>query len=143
MIATGVGAYIGVYCDADETHAARNSRSGYVYGCGNTPKRLCSPAKAMKLRAATPSPRRSGTIRFGIQNYVCALPLTILERDAKGTSSKRSPWKGKEVCTGSADQSDGDMKFRLATADDVMPYTPNNDTVYSGALLLASWRTNQ
>jgi hypothetical protein len=23
----------------------------------------------------------------------------------------------------------------LATADDVMPYTPNNDTVYSGALL--------
>ena len=23
----------------------------------------------------------------------------------------------------------------LATADDIMPYTPNNDTVYSGALL--------
>ncbi len=28
----------------------------------------------------------------------------------------------------------GHMKT-LATADDVMPYTPNNDTVYSGALL--------
>jgi hypothetical protein len=70
----------------------------------------------------------------GIQNYVFTLPLTMLERERKIRLNPVALEKAKKFAPAAPINQIGHMKT-LATADDVMPYTPNNDTVYSGALL--------
>lgn len=70
----------------------------------------------------------------GIQNYVFTLPLTILERERKIRLDPVALEKARKVAPAAPINQIGHMKA-LATADDVLPYTPNNDTVYSGALL--------
>ena len=69
----------------------------------------------------------------GIQNYVYTLPLTILERERKVRLNPAALEKAKKFAPAAPINEVGHMKT-LATADDVMPYTPNNDTVYSGAM---------
>lgn len=70
----------------------------------------------------------------GIQNYVFTLPLTMLERERNVRLDPAALEKAKKFAPAAPINQIGHMKT-LATADDVMPYTPNNDTVYSGALL--------
>lgn len=70
----------------------------------------------------------------GVQNYVFGLPLVIFERERKLRLDPVALEKAKKFAPAAPINQIGHMKT-LATADDVMPYTPNNDTVYSGALL--------
>lgn len=70
----------------------------------------------------------------GVQNYVYSLPLTILERERKVRLDPIALEKAKKFAPAAPINQIGHNKT-LATADDVMPYTPNNDTVYSGAVL--------
>ncbi len=70
----------------------------------------------------------------GVQNYVFGLPLVIFERERKLRLDPAAVEKAKVFAPAAPINQIGHMKT-LATADDVMPYTPNNDTVYSGALL--------
>lgn len=70
----------------------------------------------------------------GIQNYVFGLPLMILERERILRLDPVALEKAKKYAPAAPINQIGHMK-RLATADDVMPYTPNNDTVYSGVAL--------
>ncbi len=70
----------------------------------------------------------------GLQNYVFGLPLVIFERERKIRLDPVALEKAKKFAPAAPINQIGHMK-RLATADDIMPYTPNNDTVYSGALL--------
>ena len=70
----------------------------------------------------------------GLQNYVFGLPLMIFEREQKLRLDPEALEKARRFAPAAPINQIGHMKG-LATADDVMPYTPNNDTVYSGALL--------
>ena len=70
----------------------------------------------------------------GVQNYVFGLPLTIFERERKLRLDPVALEKAKKFAPAAPINQLGHMKG-LATADYIMPYTPNNDTVYSGALL--------
>ncbi len=70
----------------------------------------------------------------GIQNYVFGLPLTIFERERKLRLDPVALEAAKKVAPAAPINQLGHMKG-LATADDYLPYTPNNDTVYSGALI--------
>lgn len=70
----------------------------------------------------------------GIQAYVFGLPLTIFERERKLRLDPVALEKAKKFAPAAPINRIGHMKA-LATADDIMPYTPNNDTVYSGALV--------
>lgn len=70
----------------------------------------------------------------GIQNYVFGLPLVIFERERSLRLNPAALEKARKVAPAAPINQIGHMKT-LATADDIMPYTPNNDTVYSGALL--------
>ena len=70
----------------------------------------------------------------GVQNYVFGLPLVIFERERKLRLDPVALEKAKVFAPAAPINQIGHMKT-LATADDVMPYTPNNDTVYSGAVL--------
>lgn len=70
----------------------------------------------------------------GVQNYVFGLPLVIFERERALRLNPAALEKAKKIAPAAPVNQIGHMKM-LATADDIMPYTPNNDTVYSGALL--------
>jgi hypothetical protein len=62
------------------------------------------------------------------------MPLTIFDRERKLQVNPAALEKAKKFAPAAPINQIGHMK-PLATADDIMPYTPNNDTVYSGALL--------
>ena len=70
----------------------------------------------------------------GVQNYVFGLPQTIFERERKVRLDPVSLEKAKKFAPAAPINQIGHNKT-LATADDIMPYTPNNDTVYSGGIL--------
>lgn len=70
----------------------------------------------------------------GIQNYVFGLPLVIFDRERQIRLDPVVLEKAKKVAPAAPINKIGHMKT-LATADDVLPYTPNNDTVYSGAVI--------
>ncbi len=71
---------------------------------------------------------------MGIQAYTFALPLTIFERERRIRLDKELLAEQQDVAPVAPINQIGHMED-LATADDILPYTPNNDTVYSGALL--------
>ncbi len=102
---------------------------------------------ALPLSAAAQSDKGDSDIRkkdadsaekwmysVGVQNYVFGLPLVIFERERSLRQNPAALEKAKKFAPAAPINEIGHMKT-LATADDVMPYTPNNDTVYSGALL--------
>lgn len=70
----------------------------------------------------------------GVQTYVFSLPLTIFERERKLRLDPAALKRAQKFAPAAPINQIGNMKG-LATADDIMPYTPNNDTVYSGALI--------
>ncbi len=85
-------------------------------------------------RAADAQSEEQWAYSVGIQNYVFGLPLTVFERERTLRLDPAALEKAKKYAPAAPINQIGHMKT-LATADDVMPYTPNNDTVYSGALL--------
>jgi hypothetical protein len=85
-------------------------------------------------RAADAQSEEQWAYSVGVQNYVFGLPLTIFERERSLRLDPAALEKAKKYAPAAPINQIGHMKT-LATADDVMPYTPNNDTVYSGALL--------
>ena len=63
----------------------------------------------------------------GVQNYVFGLSLVIFERERKLRLDPVALEKAKKFAPAAPINEVGHMQT-LATADDVMPYTPNNDT---------------
>ena len=114
-----------------------------VAAAGTIPRPLLAQERVAQTDAG-PSPEEIRTrdaqseeewyYSVGIQNYVFTLPLTMLERERKVRLNPVALEKAKKFAPAAPVNQIGHMKT-LATADDVMPYTPNNDTVYSGALL--------
>ncbi len=117
-----------------------HSRTRWITG-------LLSLSFALPLCAVAQAPQSDEAIRktdaeseeqwmysVGIQNYVFGLPLVIFERERALRQNPAALEKTKKFAPAAPINQIGHMKT-LATADDVMPYTPNNDTVYSGALL--------
>jgi hypothetical protein len=89
---------------------------------------------AEEIRQADAKSEEEWNYSVGVQNYVFTLPLTMLERERKVRLNPVALEKAKKFAPAAPLNEIGHMKT-LATADDIMPYTPNNDTVYSGALL--------
>lgn len=85
-------------------------------------------------RAADAQAEEQWAYSVGIQNYVFGLPLTVFDREYSLRLDPDAVEKAKKYAPAAPLNKIGHMD-RLATADDVMPYTPNNDTVYSGAVL--------
>lgn len=92
------------------------------------------PGGAADLRQVDAQFEEAWAYSVGIQNYVFGLPLTILERERKVRLDPVALEKAKKFAPAAPINQIGHNKT-LATADDIMPYTPNNDTVYSGAVL--------
>ena len=92
------------------------------------------PSSAEEIRKHDAQVEEDWYYSVGIQNYVFTLPLTMVERERKLRLNPVALEKAKKVAPAAPINQIGNM-MTLATADDVMPYTPNNDTVYSGALL--------
>lgn len=70
---------------------------------------------------------------MGIQAYIFGEPLTIFERERK---IRLDPdFDGMVGIAPVARLNQIGNMDGVATSDDILPYTPNNDTVYSGALL--------
>lgn len=95
---------------------------------------LVSAQSAEEIRAKDAQSEEEWVYSVGIQDYVYTLPLTILERERRIRYDPVALEKARKVAPAAPANQIGHMKT-LATADDVLPYTPNNDTVYSGALL--------
>jgi hypothetical protein len=89
---------------------------------------------AEEIRQADAKSEEEWNYSVGVQNYVYTLPLTMLERERKVRLNPVALEKAKRFAPAAPINEIGHMKT-LATADDIMPYTPNNDTVYSGAFL--------
>lgn len=85
-------------------------------------------------RAADAKAEEDWAYSVGVQNYVFGLPLTIFEREFALRLDPVAVERAKKYAPAAPLNQIGHMRS-LATADDVMPYTPNNDTVYSGAVL--------
>jgi hypothetical protein len=78
--------------------------------------------------------REEWAYSLGVQAYVFGLPLVVFERESALRADAEKIARIRDRCPCEMVNGLG-HKDDLATADDVMPYTPNNDTVYSGAVL--------
>ena len=105
-----------------------------TYGQEKVAQAAPAAQSAEEIRQADAQSEEEWAYSVGIQNYMFALPLTILERERKLRLNPAALEKAKKVAPAAPINQIGHMKT-LATADDIMPYTPNNDTVYSGAML--------
>ncbi len=95
---------------------------------------MSAPPDKSDPRAVDAESEEQWAYSVGVQNYVFGLPLTIFDRERSLRLDPAALEKAKQYAPAAPINQIGHMKT-LATADDVMPYTPNNDTVYSGALL--------
>ena len=71
---------------------------------------------------------------LGIQAYIFGLPLTIFERERRIRLDPDLMASQEGIAPVAPINQIGHMDG-LTTPDDILPYTPNNDTVYSGAAL--------
>ncbi|MBB6521762.1 DUF1254 domain-containing protein [Pseudoteredinibacter isoporae] len=69
----------------------------------------------------------------GIQAYVFGLPMTIFDREYRIRTNPKLLARVRHLCPCAPPNQLGHMN-KLATDKDNLPYTPNNDTVYSGAV---------
>ena len=97
---------------------------------GETPQASSDEA----IRTADAQAETEWLYSVGVQNYVFTLPLIIMERERLIRLNPAALEKAKKYAPAAPINQIGNM-HGLATADDIMPYTPNNDTVYSGAFL--------
>jgi hypothetical protein len=105
-----------------------------LHAATQPPAATSSAAADSDIRKIDAASEEKWMYSVGIQNYVFALPLTIFERERKLRQNPAAIEKAKRFAPVAPINQIGNMRT-LATAEDVMPYTPNNDTVYSGALL--------
>lgn len=107
--------------------------SAMVLGCstGTNHQGDNASPQSSDTRAADAKAEEDWAYSVGIQNYVFGLPLTISERERALRLDPVALEKAKAYAPAAPLNQIGHMKT-LATADDKMPYTPNNDTVYSG-----------
>jgi hypothetical protein len=103
---------------------------GAAQASGDAPQ----PSGDAAIRAVDAQSETEWSYSVGIQNYVFTLPLTIMERERSLRLNPVALEKAKKYAPAAPINQIGNM-HTLATADDIMPYTPNNDTVYSGAFL--------
>lgn len=77
--------------------------------------------------------REKWAYSLGVQAYVYGLPLKIMEREIRLRLNERKLnfVMSREICPCAPLNEVGHMR-KLATSDDELPYTPNNDTIYSG-----------
>lgn len=101
---------------------------------GTTPTVAQNESPDSDTRSVDAHSEEEWAYSVGIQNYVFGLPLTIFQRERALRLDPDALEKAKKYAPAAPINQIGSMTT-LATADDVMPYTPNNDTVYSGALL--------
>jgi hypothetical protein len=87
-----------------------------------------------QVREADTQHEQDWAYSVGVQNYVFGLPLIIYERERETRLDPEKLEKARKFAPAAPLNQIGHM-MTLARADDIMPYTPNNDTVYSGALL--------
>jgi hypothetical protein len=87
-----------------------------------------------QVREADAQHEQDWAYSVGVQNYVFGLPLIIYERERETRLDPEKLEKARKFAPAAPLNQIGHM-MTLARADDIMPYTPNNDTVYSGALL--------
>jgi hypothetical protein len=102
---------------------------------GTTPRSLLAeerlaqttaqPISSDEIRARDARSEEEWYYSVGIQNHVFTLPLTMLERERKIRLNPVALEKAKKFAPAAPINQIGHMKT-LATADDVMPYTPNN-----------------
>lgn len=78
--------------------------------------------------------REEWAYALGMQAYVFGLPLVVYDREYSLRTRPAVIDRIKHKCPCAMVNALG-HKQTLATAADVMPYTPNNDTVYSGGVL--------
>jgi len=73
---------------------------------------------------------------LGIQAYIYGLPLKVFDRERRLrlNQKKLAYVMAKQICPCAPMNTFGHMT-KLATSADNLPYTPNNDTIYSGILL--------
>jgi len=103
----------------------------FVAGAATGPARAQSEEAT---RATDAKAEREWMTSVGLQNYVFGLPLLILERERAIRLDPAALEKARKVAPAAPINQIGHLR-KLATADDVLPYTPNNDTVYGGAFL--------
>lgn len=101
---------------------------------GCAPRGTDGGSAQSETRATDAKSEENWAYSVGVQNYVFGLPLTVFEREYSLRLDPAEVEKAKKYAPAAPLNQVGHMKA-LATADDVMPYTPNNDTVYSGAVL--------
>lgn len=91
---------------------------------------------AAEIKTRDERARENWAYSLGLQAYVWGLPLTITDRERRLRldETKLAFVMKRKICPCAPINTFGHMT-KLATADDKLPYTPNNDTVYSGALL--------
>ena len=95
---------------------------------------MTMPQTSDSIREVDAKSKEEWAYSVGLQNYVFGLPLVIFERERRLRLDPAALAKAQKFAPAAPVNQIGHMKS-LATADDVMPYTPNNDTLYSGALL--------
>lgn len=78
--------------------------------------------------------REEWAYSLGLQAYVFGLPLVVFDREYSLRTRPAVIERIQHKCPCAMANALG-HKLTLATSADVMPYTPNNDTVYSGAVL--------
>jgi len=81
--------------------------------------------------------REEWAYSVGLQAYVFGLPLAVFEREYTKRTDAEKIARIRHLCPCAMINEMGHNE-KLATADHDLPYSPNNDTVYSGALVDAS-----
>ncbi|SEK22525.1 DNA sulfur modification protein DndE [Atopomonas hussainii] len=89
-----------------------------------------------QVRARDAQAQENWAYSLGMQAYVWGLPLTITDRERLLRLNERKLRfvTERQICPCAPINQIGHMT-KLATSADELPYTPNNDTVYSGVML--------
>ena len=92
---------------------------------------------AEQVRARDNVSKENWAYSLGIQAYVYGLPLKLFERERRLrlNEKKLAYVMAKGICPPCAPINTFGHMTKLATADDNLPFAPNNDTIYSGVLL--------
>lgn len=89
-----------------------------------------------EIRSRDDNAKENWAYSLGVQAYIYGLPLKVFERERSLRLNERKLnfVMGREICPCAPINQFGHMK-KLATSNDELPYTPNNDTIYSGILM--------
>ena len=89
-----------------------------------------------EVKARDNNAKENWAYSLGVLAYIYGLPLKVFERERRLRLNERKLnfVMEREICPCAPINQFGHMN-KLATSDDELPYTPNNDTIYSGILL--------